>query len=332
MGGLLGAGLAASGQDVTLLDTGAHLAALRKYGLRLRGPDGLESVTNKARATDSFKEAGPQDVVFLALKAYQIRDVAAEMPVLFQPDTFVVTLQNGIPWWYFQRHGGKNEGRRLDSLDPDGAIESGIPVKRIIGCVAYASGEKVEPGVIRHVEGRRFPVGEPDGSISDRCLRLVKVLTNAGFKSYILENIRSEIWLKALGNLCFNPISALTHATMVDICRFPETRDLASRMMQEAWKTAEKLDIRIRHTIEKRLVGAEGVGAHRTSMLQDVTAGQLLETEALIGAVLELARVTETPAPSSKAVYACVRLLARTYLKAGARVDLIPLKKPASGG
>jgi 2-dehydropantoate 2-reductase len=191
--------------------------------------------------------------------------------------------------------------------------------------VAYPAAAVVEPGVVRHVEGRRFPVGELDGQESQRCQTLVSVLTEAGFKSFILGDIRSEIWLKAWGNLSFNPISALTHATLVEICRFPETRALAARMMTEAQKIAEKLNIQFRHTIEKRISGAEAVGAHKTSMLQDVEAGRALETKALIGAVIELAHLTETPAPATEAVYACTKLLDQTFTQSRARVDLIPL-------
>lgn len=325
MGGLLGARLAASGREVTLIDKGRQLEAIQHKGLKLIMQDGEELVVKQARATDKFEEAGPQDAVILALKAYHIQDVADEIPALFGPDTYVITIQNGIPWWYFQKHGGKFDGRRLETLDPAGNIESNIPAGRIVGCVAYPAASVVEPGVIRHVEGRRFPVGELDGRESERCRKLVAVLTEAGFKSFILDDIRSEIWLKAWGSLSFNPISALTHATLVDICQFPETRSLAARMMMEVREIAGKLGIRFRHTIERRISGAEGVGAHKTSMLQDVEAGRALETEALIGAVIELAHLTGTPAPATEAVYACTKLLDKTYSEAEARIDLIPL-------
>jgi 2-dehydropantoate 2-reductase len=325
MGGFLGVKLAVSGQDVTFIDTGGQLEAIRKRGLRLIAEDGEEQTLQPAKATDNFEEAGPQDAVILALKAHRIQEVTGKIQALYGPDTYVVTIQNGIPWWYFQKHGGKYDGTRLKTLDPAGDIEASIPAERIVGCVAYPAAAVVEPGVIRHVEGRRFPVGELDGGESERCRKLVDVLTGAGFKSFILDDIRSEIWLKAWGNLSFNPISALTHATLVDICRFPETRALSARMMREAQEIAEKLGIRFRHTIEKRIAGAEGVGPHKTSMLQDVEAGRGLETEALIGAVIELARLTGTPAPSVEAIYACVKLMDRTYSKAEARVDLIPL-------
>lgn len=331
MGGLLGAGMASSGLEVTLMDTGEHLAAIQRNGLRLIAPDGTETRVQNTRAVARFEEAGPQDVVFLSLKAHQVRDVAGKMAALYTTDTTVVTLQNGIPWWYFQKHGGPYEGRRILALDPDGIIETGIPFPRILGGVAYASGEILEPGVVRHMEGRRFPVGEPDGSESARVRCVVELLSHAGFKSYILKDIRSEIWLKALGNLCFNPLSALTQATLVDICRFPETRALAARMMEEARTAAEKMGIRFRRTIEDRIAGAERVGAHRTSMLQDAAAGRPLETQALLGAVLEITRLTGTPAPVLAAVYACTRLLERTYTRSGARIELTPVESIGGG-
>ncbi|MCZ6482451.1 MAG: 2-dehydropantoate 2-reductase, partial [Alphaproteobacteria bacterium] len=250
-----------------------------------------------------------QDMVILALKAHQIEAVASEIPALFRPETIVVPVQNGIPWWYFQRHGGEFDGRRLETLDPTGVIEANIEAGRIIGCVVYPAAAVTGPGVIHHVEGDRFPVGELDGSESERVKTLSETLIDAGFRSRVIEDIRSEIWLKAWGNLSFNPISALTHATLADICRFPETRALAASMMKEAQDIAEKLGIEFRHTIDKRIDGAEAVGAHKTSMLQDVEARRKLEVEALIGAVIELGRLTNTPTPAIDAVYACVKLL-----------------------
>jgi 2-dehydropantoate 2-reductase len=325
MGGFLGVKLAISGQDVTFIDIGDQLCAIQEKGIKLIMEDGTEHILRDAKATDSFPEAGPHDVVILALKAHHIQEVAEKMPALYESDTYVITIQNGIPWWYFQKHGGKFEGRRLVSLDPTGIIEANIPSERIIGCIAYPAATVSEPGVVRQVEGIRFPLGELDDKESDRCLKLVQVLLGAGFKSYILDNIRSEIWLKAWGTLSFNPISALTHATLVDICRFPETRHLAAKMMKEAQEIAGKLGIQFRHTIERRITGAEGVGAHKTSMLQDVEAGRALETEALIGSVMELAQLTETPAPAIEAVNACAKLLNKTFLNINARVGLIPL-------
>jgi 2-dehydropantoate 2-reductase len=325
MGGFLGVKLALSGQDVTFIDIGEQLQAIQEKGLKLIMEDGTEHILRNAKATASFEEAGPHDVVILALKAHHIQEVAEKMPALYGPDTYVVTIQNGIPWWYFKNHGGEFDGRRLGSLDPSGIIENNVSAERIVGCIAYPAATVIEPGVVRQVEGIRFPVGELDGKESERCLHLVQVLLDAGFKSYILDNIRSEIWLKAWGNLSFNPISALTHATLVDICHFPDTRQLATKMMEEAQEIAGKLGIQFRHTIERRVAEAEGVGAHKTSMLQDVEAGRALETEALIGSVIELAQLTGTPAPAIGTISACVKLLNKTFLNNKASVGLIPL-------
>ncbi len=312
IGGLMGAKLALAGEDVTLIDVGAHLEAIKKNGLKLVMQDGSELVARDVKATSDMSEAGPQDLVIVAVKAYQIAALARDMRALFGPDTAVVTIQNGIPWWYFQKHGGEFDGRRIEAVDPNGDIEANIEAERIVGCVVYPAGHVSAPGVIHQVEGNRFPVGELDGSSSDRAERIVQAFTGAGFKSYVLDNIRSEIWLKLWGNLSFNPISALAHATLVDICQFPETRDLAANMMTEAQTIAEKLGITFRHTIEKRIAGAEGVGKHKTSMLQDVEAGNALEVEALVGAVVEIGRLTQTPTPCIDAVYACVKLLDKT--------------------
>jgi ketopantoate reductase len=317
IGGLMGAKFALAGEDVTLIDQGAHLAAIKKNGLKLIWEDGSEHVAKTVKATDRIEDAGPQDLVILALKAHYLEAVARRIGALLGPETMIVTVQNGIPWWYFQRHGGPYEGRRLTTLDPDGVLEKNVPAERIVGCVVYPAAAVEAPGVIHHVEGDRFPVGELDGKETERVKRLYDTFVKAGFKSRILDNIRSEIWLKAWGNLSFNPISALTHATLVEICQFPETRRLAAAMMKEAETIANKLGITFRHTIEKRIEGAESVGAHKTSMLQDVEHGRSLEVEALVGAILELGRITETPAPSIEAVYACVKLLNKTTMLKG---------------
>ena len=323
IGGLMGAKLALAGEDVTFIDQGTHLAAIQKQGLKLIWEDGTEHLAKDAKATDSLAEVGPQDLVILALKAHYLELVAPQVKELLGPETMIVTVQNGIPWWYFHKHGGEYEGRQLETLDPTGALGDNIDGGRIVGCVVYPAAEVVEPGVIKHVEGDRFPIGELDGQESARVTLLHDTLVNAGFRSRILDDIRSEIWLKAWGNLSFNPISALTHATLVDICQFPDTRRLAEAMMGEAQEIAEKLGITFRHTIEKRIEGAESVGAHKTSMLQDVEHGRSLEIEALVGAVLELGKITGTPAPSIAAVYACVKLLNKILIleKAGVRVS-----------
>jgi 2-dehydropantoate 2-reductase len=233
-----------------------------------------------------------------------------------------MTVQNGLPWWYFQRLGGKYDNKKLESLDPTGVLTKNIDAARLIGCVVYPAAAVTAPGVIHHVEGDRFPIGELDGKETPRVKLLHDVLVKSGLKSRVLKDIRSEIWLKAWGNLSFNPISALTHATLVDIAQFPETRKLAARMMEEAETIAKKLGVTFRVTIEKRIAGAESVGAHKTSMLQDVEAGRSLETEALIGSILEMSRLTDTPAPAIESVYALVKLLNKVMLVQRAGVKL----------
>jgi ketopantoate reductase len=320
IGGLMAAKFALAGEDVTVIDQGAHLAAIQENGLKLIWEDGTELLAPDIKALDNLADAGPQDLVILAVKAHYLEAVARDVPRLLGPDTVIMTVQNGIPWWYFHRHGGPHDGKRLDTLDPTGLLTKHIDGDRIVGCVVYPAAAVPEPGVIQHVEGDRFPIGELDGKETERVKRVYDVLVKAGFRSRILDDIRSEIWLKAWGNLSFNPISALTHATMVDICRFAETRKLAATMMKEAQDIAESLGVTFRHTIEKRIAGAEGVGAHKTSMLQDVELGRSLEVEALVGAVLEIGRMVEIPAPSIEAIYACVKLLNKTMLLEGGGV------------
>ncbi len=328
IGGLLGVKLALAGEDITLIARGKHLEAIRKNGLRISASDGSFEVASDAKATSEMRECGPQDLVILGLKAHQIEPVVDDIRTLFGPDTMVLTTQNGLPWWYFQRHGGEFDGYRIEILDPGGRLTEGIEARRIIGCIAYPAATIVRPGVIRHIEGTRFPVGELDGSESERVQRVSETLIGAGFKSPVLTDIRSELWLKAWGNLSFNPISALCHATLVDICRFGPTRELAANMMTEAQTIAEKLGVTFRVPLEKRIAGAEKVGKHKTSMLQDVEAGRALETEALIGAVLEVGRLTDTPTPTIGAIYAAVKLLGRTIESEGVFVKARALTAP----
>ena len=325
IGGLLGARLAVAGEDVTLIARGAHLEAIRTRGLEVTMHDGAVVRAADIVATSDMRECGRQDLVILGVKAHQIPPIAGELPALFGPETMVLTTQNGIPWWYFQRHGGPFDGTVLAALDPGGVIAGAVAAERIIGCIAYPAAEITTPGRIRHIEGIRFPVGELDGSVTERVSALSETLQRAGFKSPVLDNIRSEIWLKAWGNLSFNPISALTHATLVDICQFPPSRDLAARMMTEAQAVAAKLGISFRVPLEKRIAGAERVGKHKTSMLQDAESGKALETEALIGAVAELGRLTQTPTPSIDAVLALTRLLGHIIEEERVRVRAEPI-------
>ena len=325
IGGLLGARLAVAGEEITLIARGSHLDAIRARGLEVAMNDGAVVHAADVTATGDMRECGHQDLVILGVKAHQIPPIAGELPSLFGPRTVVLTTQNGIPWWYFQRHGGPLDGTRLESLDPDGRIAGAIAPERIVGCIAFPAAEITAPGRIRHIEGTRFPIGELDGSASERVTALSGMLQRAGFKAPVLEDVRSEIWLKAWGNLSFNPISALTHATLADICGFPPSRALAARMMTEAQEVAAKLGISFRVPLEKRIAGAERVGGHKTSMLQDVEAGKALETEALIGAVAELGRLTGTPTPSIDAVCAMTRLLGHVIEEEGVRIRAEPL-------
>ncbi len=325
IGGFMGGRLAEAGHTVTLVTLGEHLDAIRECGLRIVGAEGVERTIMDLAATDDFARVAPQDVVILAVKAHQIEAVAPRLPPLFAAHTAVVTVQNGIPWWYFHRHGGPLEGRRIECLDPRGTIERHIPADRVIGCVAYPAVERVAPGVLRHVEGIRFPVGELDGTDSDRVRSISALFVDAGFKSPVLPEIRGEIWLKAIGALAFNPLSALTHADLADICRTAETRGLALEMMREGERIADKLGITLRLPPERRIAGAEQIGSHKTSMLQDIEAGRALEIEALVNAVLELGRLTETPTPHAAAVYACVKLLDRTLAESGSRLRAEPV-------
>lgn len=310
IGGLMAVRMAASGCAVSVVARGEHLDAIRQDGLRLREIDGTDLVADVV-ASDDFAEIGPHDVVILALKAHQIAAVSDELSHLYGADTVVVPVQNGIGWWYFERHGGEHDGRRLRTLDPEGVLAAAVPAERIVGCIAYPAAEKIAPGVIQHVEGDRFPVGELDGSRSDRVRAIASVLGEAGFTSRVLTDIRSHLWAKAWGNLAFNPISALTGATLAGICRNDATRELAATMMSEAAEIARRLGVRIRITIEQRIAGAEKVGEHKTSMLQDVEAGRPLEVEPLIGVFVELGELTGTPTPTISAVHALVTLLNR---------------------
>ncbi len=322
IGGYVGVKLALAGEDVTFIVRGANLEAIRKNGMKLVEHDGTEQVARNVKATNNYAEAGVQDMVILAMKAHQLEAVANDVPQLLGPNTSVVTMQNGVPYWYFHKHGGDLADSRLQSVDPTGLIGEKIPASHVIGCVVYPASELVEPGVVHHIEGDRFPVGELDGSSSERVNAVSACFVKAGFKAPVLDNIRSEIWLKLWGNLTFNPISALSHSTLVDICQYPLTRDLAANMMTEAQAVANKLGITFRVSIDKRIGGAEKVGKHKTSMLQDVEAGRAPEIDALVGSVVELGKLTGTPTPHINATYALVKLLAKTMEDEKGRVKM----------
>ena len=324
IGGYVGVKLALSGEDVTFIVRGANLEAIKKDGMKLIMEDGTEHVAKNVKATNDYDEAGPQDVVILALKAHQVDAVANDVPKLFGPDTVVVTMQNGIPFWYFHKHGGPHEGQRVQSVDPTGLVSAKIPAERILGCVVYPASALIAPGVVKHIEGDRFPIGELDGTVTERAQKVSEAFIRAGFKSPILENIRAEIWLKLWGNLSFNPISSLSHSTLVDICQYPLSRELAGNMMIEAQRIANKLGIEFRVPLEKRIRGAEKVGKHKTSMLQDVEAGRAPEIDALVGSVVELGRITNTATPHINSVYALVKLLAKTMEEEHGKLKMEP--------
>lgn len=322
IGGYLGTKLALAGEDVTFIARRRNLEAINAEGFRLVLEDGTQEHAKGVRAVERMGEAGPQDVVLLTLKAHQLREVVDELPALYGPDTMVVSMVNGVPWWYFHALGGPHEGRAVTRVDPDGAIARAIPAERVIGSVVYPAAELVAPGLVKLVEGNRFTVGEPSNERTPRVEALSQALMKAGFKAPVSRDIRSELWIKLWGNLSFNPISALTHATLEGICRFAPTRELARRMMAEGQAVAEALGVRFKITLEQRLAGAEAVGAHKTSMLQDVEAGRALELEALVGAVIELGQIAGVATPTIEAVYAATKLLEQSVLGARGRLAI----------
>ena len=307
IGGYLGVQFALAGEDVTLIARGPHLAAMRADGVRLLASD--EERVARPRCVEDPAEAGPQDYLFLTLKAHQLTAVADRIPPLLGPQTAVVTAQNGIPWWYFHRLEGPWEDRRLQSVDPGGRLWETIGPQRVLGCVVYAAAEIAAPGVIRHIEGDRFALGEPDGSKSERAARLARALIAAGLRAPLRSRIRNELWVKLWGNVAFNPISALTRATLDVICAEPGTRALAREVMIEAQRVAAALGEEFRIDVDQRIEGAAKVGAHKTSMLQDVERGRATEIDAIAGAVMELGRVTGVATPSIDALHALVTLL-----------------------
>ena len=323
IGGYMAVRLANAGHEVAAIARGPHLAAIKSNGLKLVEAE-QTLVASELAATDRIADLGTQDVVLLALKAHQIAAVIDELSVLLGPDTVLVTLLNGIPWWYFQKLGGEYADRVVETVDPGGVLFRASDPNRGIGCIAYPAATISEPGVIRHIEGTRFPVGELDGADTERVRMVSGLFEEAGFKSRVLDDIRSEIWLKLWGNLTFNPISALTHATLVDICQFPLTRTLAATMMTEAQVIAERLGARFRVPMERRIAGAESVGKHKTSMLQDVEVGKPLEIDGMLGVVVELAEITDVDVPTLRALYACVSLLNRTIQEEGVRIKGLP--------
>jgi 2-dehydropantoate 2-reductase len=322
IGGMLGVKLALTGHDVTLILRGANLEAVQQNGLTLIEENGKELLAKPIKATANLAQAGVQDLVILGLKAHQVSAVAADLPPLMHSGTRVVTMQNGIPWWYFHKLPGNYTGMPVRAVDPDGLIAQSIPIDSVIGSVVYPASEVIRPGVIKVIEGNRFTLGEIDGTDTPSLRAISDAFKAAGFKAPVSTDIRSEIWLKVWGNLSFNPISALTHATLEDICLYPPTRALAASMMTEAQTIGEKLGVQFKVSLEKRIAGAQAVGAHKTSMLQDVEQGRALELQALVASVLELGQITHTPTPTIEAVYALASLLANNLQQHGARLKI----------
>lgn len=322
IGGLLAVKLARAGEDVSVIARGAHLASIVSNGLMLLEDD--DTIVAHVNASDRIAEVGKQDLIILGMKAHQVAAVVRDLPAIIGAQSVVLTAQNGIPWWYFFKHGGPYEGIRLESVDPGGVIADNLPIERVIASVVYPAAEIERPGVIRHIEGNRFSLAEIDGSKSERILRVSETLGRSGFKAPVVSDIRGEIWTKLWGNSSFNPISALTHATLEDICKFGLTRALAADIMREVQAIGEALGIRFRIPLEKRIAGAEAVGAHKTSMLQDIESGRPIEADALLGSVIELGHIVNVATPHLDTVYAVVKLLGETLAKQRARLIVSP--------
>ena len=309
IGGYLGVKLALSGHDVTFVARGENLKAIQANGMKLELENGETLHAQQVRAC-TIDQAGPHDYVFLTMKSHQVEPVAAQLAGLCHATTAVVTMQNGVPWWYFHGMPG-HEGRQLNSVDPGGKLWQQIGPQRVIGSVVYPAAELVAPGVVKLIEGNRFTLGEPSGEKTERITTLAQAMIGAGFKTPVSTDIRSELWVKLWGNLTFNPVSALTHATLEDICTFEPTRDLAAAMMTEAQHVGEALGVQFKVSIDKRIAGAQAIGAHKTSMLQDVQAGRPVELDALVSAVRELGQLTQVPTPFTDALLGLSRLHAR---------------------
>lgn len=310
IGGLMAAKLAQKGEaEVTVIARGPHLAAMQARGLTLVSEG--QTTTIPVRAVASAQEAGPQDYVVITLKAHSLAGAGRQMQPLIGPQTAIVSAINGVPWWYFHKLAGPFEGRRVESVDPGGEVSALLPPEKVIGCIVYPAAEVPEPGVIEHTYGDRFTLGEPDGSRSERANALAAALVAAGFKAPVRPKIRDELWVKLWGNMAFNPLSALTTATLDVITGEPELRAVCRQMMLEGQAVAEKLGVRFAIDVDKRIAGGAEVGAHKTSMLQDLERGRPMEVDALLGAVVELAEMVELPAPTCRTVLALLRSRAR---------------------
>jgi len=310
IGAYIGARIARAGFDVTLFARGPHLRAMQEHGVRVKSGEG--DFEARPGIAGTLEEVGPVDVVFLGVKAHSLPQLAPLLPPVLGPETAIVSTQNGIPWWFFQGFNGPGEGIRLERVDPGGVIAAAIEPRRVVGSIVYFSTEIIEPGVILHTEGNRISLGEPNGTRSERCRRIADALIASGLRAPVTTRIRNEIWVKILGNVAFNPISALTRATLVQMARDPEVASLVRSIMQETEAVAARLGLELPVSIEQRMAGAEKVGEHKTSMLQDLEAGRPLELEAVVGAVVELGERLGLPMPHTRTVYACAKLLAQS--------------------
>jgi 2-dehydropantoate 2-reductase len=308
VGAYIGAMMSRQGYDVTLHARGPHLRAMQEKGVRVISAD--DDFVAHPRLVADLKDAGPMDVVFLCVKAHGLPPVAQHLAPVLGPETAVVSTQNGIPWWYFQGDGGPLAGTRLERVDPAGVVSQAIEARRVIGSLIYFATEIIGPGVVKHNEGARISLGEPDGSRSERIKKIAEALIASGLRAPVTTHLRSEIWVKILGNVAFNPISALTGATLAQILTNPETTNLVRNIMQETEALTEKLGVKMQVSIDQRMAGAAKVGEHKTSMLQDLEAGRPLELEAIVGAVLEVGERIGLPMPHTRSVYACTKLLA----------------------
>jgi 2-dehydropantoate 2-reductase len=308
VGAYIGAQMARAGYDVTMHARGPHLKAMQEKGVRVVSAD--DDFVARPRLVADLKDAGTMDVVFLCVKAHGLPPLAAQLAPVIGPETIFVSTQNGIPWWYFQGDDGPLAGTKLERVDPGGVVSQAIESKRVIGSLIYFATEISEPGVVRHNEGNRITLGEPDGSRSERIKKIAEALIASGLRAPVTTHLRSEIWVKILGNVAFNPISALTGATLAQILNNPETRELVRNIMLETEALTAKLGVKLQVSVEQRMAGAAKIGEHKTSMLQDLEAGRPLEVEAIVGAVLEIGERAGHPMPHTRTVYACTKLLA----------------------
>jgi len=308
IGAYIGARMAQAGFDVTLFARGPHLRAMHDHGVQVKSPEG--DFVARPTIASSLEEVGPVDVVFLGVKAHGLPQLAPQLKPVLGPDTTVVSTQNGIPWWYFQGFGGEWEGLRLERVDPGGVISAAIEAHRVVGSIVYFSTEIPAPGVIQHIEGNRISLGEPNGTRSDRCRRIAEALIASGLRCPVTTRLRHEIWVKVLGNASLNPVSALTRATLVQMVRDPGACSVIRNIMEEVEAVSHKLGMELPVSIDQRIAGAEKVGEHKTSMLQDLEAGRPIELEALVGAAVELGERVGLPMPYTRTVYSCTKLLA----------------------